>query len=46
MGYAVIHELAVPNLQLGHTVVVDAVNPVPQASAGWFDTAARARADW
>lgn len=23
---------------------MDAVNPVPQANAGWFDTAARARA--
>jgi predicted kinase len=43
-GYAVIHELAVSNLQLGHTVVVDAVNPVPQARAGWFETAARAQA--
>lgn len=43
-GYAVIHELAVSNLQLGHTVVVDAGNPVPQARAGWFETAARARA--
>lgn len=33
-GYAVIHELAVSNLRLGHAVVVDAVNPVPQARAG------------
>lgn len=43
-GYAVIHELAGSNLQLGHTVVVDTVNPVPQARAGWFETAAQARA--
>ena len=43
-GYAVLHELAVSNLQLGHTVVVDAVNPVPQARAAWTETAARAHA--
>jgi hypothetical protein len=34
-GYAVVHELAVSNLLLGHDVVVDAVNPVPVARAGW-----------
>lgn len=40
-GYAVVHELAVSNLLLGVDVVVDAVNPVPEARAGWRDAAAR-----
>lgn len=43
-GYAVVHELAVSNLQLSHNVVVDAVNPVPQSRTGWAETAARGRA--
>ena len=43
-GYAVIHELAVSNLLLGIDVVVDAVNPVPEARAGWREAAARGRA--
>lgn len=43
-GYAVIHELAVSNLLLGLDVVVDAVNPVPEARAGWRKTAHRGRA--
>jgi predicted kinase len=43
-GYAVVHELAVSNLLLGTTVVVDAVNPVPEARASWRDAAARAAA--
>ena len=38
-GYAVVHELAVSNLLLGHDVVVDAVNPVPAARAGWREAA-------
>src|SRR4051794_31756404 len=41
-GYAVAHELAVSNLELGHDVVVDAVNPVPEARAGWCEAACRA----
>ena len=41
-GYAVIHELAVSNLLLGNTVVVDAVNPVPEARMSWRDAAQRA----
>ena len=40
-GYAVIHELAVSNLLLGIDVVVDAVNPVPEARAGWREAASR-----
>ena len=40
-GYAVIHELAVSNLQLGLTVVVDAVSPVPEARRSWREAAAR-----
>jgi predicted kinase len=43
-GYAVVHELAVSNLLLGNTVVVDAVNPVPEARASWREAAARAGA--
>ena len=43
-GYAVIHELAVSNLLLGLDVVVDAVNPLPEARAGWRETAHRGRA--
>jgi predicted kinase len=43
-GYAVIHELAVSNLLLGIDVVVDAVNPVPEARAGWHEAAVRGRA--
>ena len=41
-GYAVVHELAVSNLLLGSTVVVDAVNPVPEARASWREAARRA----
>ena len=44
-GYAVVHELAVSNLLLGHDVVVDAVNPLPVARAGWRETVARGNAD-
>jgi predicted kinase len=44
-GYAVVHELAISNLTLGHDVVVDAVNPVPVARAGWRDAAGRGGAD-
>ncbi len=43
-GYAVIHELAVSNLLLGNAVVVDAVNPVPEARASWREVAARSEA--
>ncbi len=44
VGYAVAHEIAVGNLALGLTVVVDAVNPVPEARAGWPIAARRAGA--
>jgi predicted kinase len=43
-GYAVIHELAVSNLLLGNTVVIDAVNPVPEARTSWREAAGRAQA--
>lgn len=43
-GYAVVHELAIYNLLLGIDVVVDAVNPVPEARAGWREAAARGSA--
>lgn len=38
-GYAVIHELAASNLLLGNNVITDAVNPGPEARAGWRSTA-------
>lgn len=44
-GYAVCHGLARSNLLLGNDVVVDAVNPVPEARAAWTHTAADAGAD-
>lgn len=44
-GYAVIHELAVSNLELGIHVVVDAVNAVPEARAGWRQAAHRGGAE-
>lgn len=43
VGYVVAHELAAANLSLGRSVVVDAVNPVPQARAGWQPLASQAR---
>lgn len=43
-GYAVVHELAVSNLLLGNIVVVDAVNPVPEARTSWREAAGRAGA--
>lgn len=43
-GYAVVPELAVSNLLLGTTVVVDAVTPVAEARTPWREAAARAGA--
>lgn len=43
-GYVVVHEVAASNLLVGNNVVVDAVNAIPEARAGWRDTAARCRA--
>ena len=43
-GYAAVHELAVSNLLLGNIVVVDAVNPVPEARSSWREAAGRADA--
>ncbi len=42
-GYVVANALAASNLQLGQTVVADAVNPVPIAREGWHSVAAAAR---
>jgi len=39
VGYAVAHEIAAGTLALGVPVVVDAVNPIPEARAGWHDLA-------
>ncbi len=36
VGYVVAHELAAACLSVGTAVVVDAVNPVPEARAGWL----------
>ncbi len=38
-GYFVTHGLALSNLCLGNNVIVDAVNAVPEARAGWAETA-------
>lgn len=35
IGYVVARELAAATLSLGTPVVIDAVNPVPEARAGW-----------
>lgn len=43
VGYVIGHELAAANLNLGTPVVIDAVNPVPEARAGWRGLAAIAR---
>ena len=40
VGYAVAHEIARANLALGSSVVVDAVNPIPEARGGWRGLAA------
>jgi predicted kinase len=42
VGYAVAHEIAAGCLAVGTPVVVDAVNPVPEARIGWPQLAARA----
>lgn len=44
-GYTMIQELAISNLMLGQDVVVDAVNAVPAARAGWREAASRGGAD-
>jgi len=41
-GYMVANELAVSNLRLGHTVVVDCVNPVIESRIAWSEVASRA----
>lgn len=38
-GYQVANALALSNLLLGHTVVVDCVNPVAESRHAWRDTA-------
>jgi predicted kinase len=40
VGYVVAHLIARANLALGSSVVVDAVNPVPEARNAWRDLAA------
>jgi len=41
-GYGVANALALSNLQLGHRVVADCVNPVQESRAAWQETAATA----
>lgn len=43
VGYVVAHEVAAATLALGTSVVVDAVNPVPEARSGWRALASSAR---
>ncbi len=43
-GYRVANELALSNLRLGHTVIVDCVNPVSASRNAWRDTATSAGA--
>jgi len=45
VGYAVAHAIAVDQLRAGRPVVVDAVNPVAIARAGWQQTAASCDAE-
>ncbi|MEO7121837.1 MAG: AAA family ATPase [Lacisediminihabitans sp.] len=46
VGYVVAHEIASATLELGTSVVVDAVNPVPEARAGWRPLSQRAQLVW
>jgi len=43
VGYAVAHEIAAATLALGTPVVIDAVNPVPEARSGWWAIASSTR---
>jgi predicted kinase len=43
IGYVIAHEVATATLALGTSVVVDAVNPVPEARSGWRALAPLAR---
>jgi predicted kinase len=44
-AYVVAQTLADEHLRLGHSVIVDAVNPVEAPRAGWRDLAAKHQAD-
>lgn len=41
-GYMVANELALSNLDLGRTVIVDCVNPVTESRLAWSEIASRA----
>lgn len=43
VGYVVAHKVAAATLSLGTSAVIDAVNPVPDARAGWQPLAPVAR---
>ncbi len=43
VGYVLAHELVAATLAIGTSVVIDAVNPVPEARAGWRPIADGAR---
>ncbi|MBB6286853.1 MULTISPECIES: AAA family ATPase [unclassified Pseudomonas] len=44
-GYGVANALALSNLQLGHRVVADCVNPVQESRAAWTAMAAKAEVE-
>ncbi len=44
-AYHIAETLADENLRLGHSVIIDAVNPVEAARAAWRTLAAKTRAD-
>lgn len=43
VGYVVAHQVAAATLAIGTSVVIDAVNPVPEARSGWRAIADGAR---
>ena len=44
-AYEIAAALADEHLRLGHSVIIDAVNPIEASRAGWRDLAAKYRAD-
>ncbi|PRY42397.1 hypothetical protein CLV43_104230 [Umezawaea tangerina] len=44
-AYSVAHDIAASHLRRGLTVIADAVNPVPEARAGWRDLAVECAAE-
>ena len=44
-GYVAARDLAEDNLRIGHTVIVDSINPVAITRAYWHETAARMKVE-